>query len=257
MTAVSIPARFCGPSGSGNGGYVCGITAGALAGENRVVEVSLLAPPPLEQSLELERNGDEARLLAGETVIAVARPAEPPVPLPAGSPPLLSRTDAVAAADAFDIDEYRRSHDFPSCYTCGPDRAVGDGLRIFPAATDRPDRYVWPWTPHPSLFGDGNGEDRIDDPVIWAALDCPSGLAWIRQDPEMGAIVLANMITVIHRSPAPGEPLVVAGWSEDAHGRRRGARSVIHTDAGEILAAAVALWVVLTEEQRQAFAAGR
>lgn len=253
MTAqVSIRRRYCGPPDSGNGGYVCGVVAGALGG--RDVEVTLLAPPPLERPLTLHCERDEAKLLDGETVVAVGRPTDEPLAIPDDAPPLVRFEAAVDAAAAFDLDEYRAAHEYPGCYTCGPDRHAGDGLRIFPAATERPDLYVWPWTPDPSLF-DESGD--VDVPLMWAALDCPSGLAWISQDPDMAAVVLGKMAAVIHRTPSPGERLVVAGWTEPPQGRRRPARSAIYSETGEVLATSRATWVVLNDEQRQAFRSGR
>ena len=249
---VSIPKRYCGPPESGNGGYVCGVAAGVLGGSD--VEVTLLAPPPLERPLTLEREGDEGRLLDGETVIAIARRTEEPVAVPADAPPPVDYEAAVDAAATFDVDSYRADHEYPGCFTCGPDRDVGDGLRIFPAATDRSDHCVWPWTPDPSLFDESGA---MEVPVLWAALDCPSGLAWIRQDPDMGPVVLGRMAAVVHRTPSPGERLVVSGWTEPPQGRRRPARSAIRSEAGDVLGASRATWIVLTDEQREAFRSGR
>lgn len=249
---VRISRRYCGPPDSGNGGYVCGVAAGALGGSD--VEVTLLAPPPLERPLARLRDGDEARLVDGETVIAIARPTDEPVALPAEAPPPVGYDAAVDAAAAFDVDDYEAGHEYPGCYTCGPHRAVGDGLRIFPGATDRVDLYVWPWTPDPSLFDESG---YVELPVLWAALDCPSGLAWIRQDPHMDPIVLGKMAAAIHQMPTPGQRLVVAGWTEPAQGRRRPARSAIYSEAGEVLATSRATWVVLNDEQRRAFRSTR
>lgn len=249
---VTISRTHCGPPDSGNGGYVCGIVAGALGGSD--VEVTLLAPPPLERPLTLEREGDDGRLLDGETLIATARPTDEPIEIPAGAPPPVAYDVAVDAAASFDLDEYEADHEYPGCYTCGPHRDVGDGLRIFPGATDREDLYVWPWTPHQSLFDESGA---MDPPELWAALDCPSGLAWIRRDRDMGPIVLGRMAAALHRVPQPGERLVVAGWTEPAQGRRRPARSAIYSEAGEVLATSRATWVVLDDEQRQAFRSAR
>lgn len=247
-TSVTISRRYCGPPESGNGGYVCGVMAEALGASD--VEVTLLAPPPLERPLTIECEDDEATLLDGETIIAVARVSDEPLTNLDDAPPAVSHDEAIDAAAAFDIDAYQKTHEYPGCYTCGPDRNEGDGLRIFPAATDRPGRYAWPWTPATSLFT-GSGDLHV--PEMWAALDCPSGLAWIRQDPDMGPIVLGKMAAVIHRMPALGERLVVAGWTEPPQGRRRPARSAIYAENGAVLASSRATWVLLTEEQRQSF----
>lgn len=245
---VTIPRRFRGPPDSGNGGFACGLVAGSVGGSD--VEVRLLAPPPLERPLALERAGAEARMLAGETVVATARATGAPVLVPADAPQPVGYEEAVEAATAFDVGEYRAGHEYPGCFTCGPDREAGDGLRIFPAATRRPDLVVWPWVPDPWLFGD-TGD--LAAPVMWAALDCPSGQAWIRQEPEMGPVVLGTMAATIHRTPSLGERLVVAGWTGLPQGRRRPARSAIYSETGDVLATAAATWVVLTDAQREAF----
>lgn len=252
-TSVTISRRYCGPPESGNGGYVCGVMAEALGADavgTDVVEVTLLAPPPLQRPLTLECEDDEATLLDGEATIAIARVNDELPIILDNAPPAVGYDEAVDAAATFDIDAYRETHEYPGCYTCGPDRYEGDGLRIFPAATDRPDRYVWPWTPTPSLFSN-SGDILV--PILWAALDCPSGLSWIRQDPDMGPIVLGKMAAMIHRMPAPRERLMVAGWTEPPQGRRRPARSAIYAENGAVLASSRATWVVLTEEQRLSF----
>jgi hypothetical protein len=251
MGAITIPRRLCGPPDSGNGGYTCGVTAAALKGGP--VEVTLTAPPPLERQLAIEHEGGEARLVDGDQVIAIARRADAGADVPAGSPEPLSFDDAAAAAAIFDVDEYRRTHEYPTCFTCGPDRTPGDGLRIFAAPTNRPDRVVWPWTPDPLLF---DGRADLEAPLVWAALDCPSGLAAMAQEPDT-AMVLGRMAAVIHRSPRPEEPLVVSGWTEAADGRRRPARSAIHTTEGEVVAASRSTWIVLTDAQRAAFRGAR
>jgi hypothetical protein len=250
--AVRIPSRYCGPPDSANGGYTCGIAAGAIGGTN--VEVTLHAPPPLDRTMELQSDGAEASLVEAGTVIATARPTEEPVDIPADAPLPPPYEDVAAAAAIFDVDAYRHRHEYPTCFTCGPDRAVGDGLRIFPAPTDRADRRAWPWTPDASVLTDAG---TIEVPVIWAALDCPSGLAWLEQDPSLEAIVLGKMAAVIHRLPAAGEHLIVCGWTEAAEGRRRPARSAMFDASGAVVAASRATWVVLTAEQRRAFRSRR
>lgn len=249
---VRISAQHCGPPDSANGGYTCGVTAAAIGGSD--VEVTLRAPPPLDRALTLERHGGEATLRDGDTVIAVARPANDPV-IPSGDdPPPVGLDEAAVAADAFDVEAYRDEHEFPGCYTCGPDRAPGDGLRIFPAPMGRRGLYASPWTPDESLADDAG---LADVPVLWAALDCPGGLASMFSEPEVGAMVLGKLAVVVRRAPSVGETSVVAGWAGAAEGRRRRAGSAIWSASGELLAAGRATWVVLTAEQRAAFRSTR
>src|SRR5580692_10893896 len=82
MPAVTIPARFCGPPGSGNGGYVCGRIAAYLDGQ---VTVTLRQPPPLATPLALERGGESSvRIHYGRTLIAEAAysPGRPALEIP-------------------------------------------------------------------------------------------------------------------------------------------------------------------------------
>ena len=53
--SLVIPSRFCGPLGSGNGGYVCGRIAAYLNGP---ATVTLRRPPPLEVAMPVERDGE-------------------------------------------------------------------------------------------------------------------------------------------------------------------------------------------------------
>ena len=42
---IVVPARYCGPDGSGNGGYVAGLLAREVVGD---AEFTLRVPPPLD-----------------------------------------------------------------------------------------------------------------------------------------------------------------------------------------------------------------
>ena len=244
---VTIASRFCGPPSSGNGGYSCGVLAREF-GQNPA-EVSLLAPPPLDRPLTVVSDVGQMRLLDGDDVIAIAQRAHEPE---AG--PVVSAEGAADAAARFDVDEYAAGHAYPTCFTCGPGRGEGEGLRLWPGHTSTPGVVTWPWTPHPTM-SDGTG--IVDTAIVWAALDCPSGHAWFNLDPQLTPIVLGRLRAVIHRRPAVAEPVVVVGWTKEASGRKRVAGSSIRDVDGELLAAGEATWVVLTDEQRTAFEAAR
>src|SRR5665213_2038058 len=49
-TVFQVAARYCGPPGSANGGYICGVVAGHI---QQPVTVRLLRPPPLDTALAL------------------------------------------------------------------------------------------------------------------------------------------------------------------------------------------------------------
>lgn len=67
MATLSIDRRFCGPPGSGNGGYTAGRLA-ALIGDP--AEITLRRPPPLETEMRVERAGSRLLLMHGEDLIA-------------------------------------------------------------------------------------------------------------------------------------------------------------------------------------------
>jgi hypothetical protein len=247
---VMIDDRFCGPPNSGNGGYACGQLAGVLGGED--VEVTLQAPPPLNVELEVVSDGAEARLLDGDRVIASAKPTGVRVAVPAGAPEPLEKAALDAVVASFDAARYETTHAFPTCFTCGPARAVGDGLRIFPSPLPQAGHYAWSWAPDPEFF-DSTG--AMDETILWAALDCPSGQAWLSADPEIGTIVLGKMAATITRLPTPNEALQVLSWTGNAEGRRRPAGSAIYGTRGDLIGVSSATWVALTDEQAASFAA--
>jgi hypothetical protein len=63
---------------------------------------------------------------------------------------------------------------FPGCFVCGPARGPGDGLRILPGPVAGRGLWAAPWTPEETVAG---ASDRVRPEVVWAALDCPSGIA--------------------------------------------------------------------------------
>jgi hypothetical protein len=242
---VTISARFNGPPGSANGGYACGTAARALGKSS--AEVTLRRPPPIDQPLRVERgDGQAARLVEGDQLVVEARAArldgDPP-------PPAVSFAAAQDAAQRFDLAAYDAWHAFPACFTCGPRRAPGDGLRLFPAAAGD-DLVAWPWVPAPGLAGD---DGLVDDLMLWAALDCPGGMAWFHHHPPITAHVLGRMTATITRRPAPGEQLVAAGWAIGIDGRKRHSGAVVWGPDGEVLAESRTTWIELADDQRSLF----
>lgn len=243
MAGTTIEARFNGPPDSANGGYACGVAAGLLG---EPATVTLTAPPPLGVEVALDEDG--AHVVGPAGPWARVEPLDEPIETVAP----LSSEEARAAAERLDVAAYRDGHVFPTCFTCGPDRSPEDGLRIFPG--EHPARegvVVWPWSPGAAHAHDGH----VSELVLWAALDCPSGLAWADAVPEV--FVLGRMAARIERRPRVGEDLVTAGWRVERDGRRLHAGSAIWDDAGKVVAAARSTWYTLTEEQAAAFGAAR
>lgn len=231
MTSESlvISGRFCGPPKSGNGGYVCGRLATHLAGS---VAVRLKAPPPLETELRIEVSRSGTQLLHGSSVIAEARAAELDLTPPA-APSFAEAEEAAKSYAGF------TRHAFPRCFGCGPQRAVGDGLRIFPGSVASRSMVAAPWIPDASL---ANGADNVRTEFLWAALDCTSGFA-VLPVPEGKAIVLGELWARIDGGVAPNEKCIVIGWRLHIDGRKRYAGSTVFSVSGRPLAVGRATWI--------------
>src|SRR5262245_34104782 len=132
---VTIDPRFNGPPDSGHGGYVSGVVAGLLSGPARV---RLHRPPPLGRRLTVRRDGEEVALLDAEAVVASGTPSAVQVHVPSA----VGFGDAEVASRAY---PGFRDHVFPRCFACGPARAIGDGLRIFPGPVRGRDMVAAPW----------------------------------------------------------------------------------------------------------------
>src|SRR5258707_12844377 len=144
MTCVIIDKRSCGPPNSGNGGYVCGRLARHIPGG---AEVTLRAPPPLDKQLDVIATDDGLwELRDGATVVATGRPAS----LELTRLEKASFDEACAAELLTPIKPHE--HPLPTCFVCGPERAQGDGLRIFAGPLARQYRSASPvcasaWAP--------------------------------------------------------------------------------------------------------------
>ncbi len=224
-----ISSRFCGPPQSGNGGYVCGRVAAHVHGS---ASVRLKAPPPLETEMQVVSLDSHARLMHGSNVIAEAKAAA----LDLTPPPAPSFAQAAEASKSF-VGFAR--HVFPRCFVCGPQRADGDGLRIFPGSTTSRSMVAAPWVPDSSL---GDGSNRIRAEFLWAALDCTSGFA-VLPVPEGRAIVLGELCARIDDSVASGEKCVVIGWPLQVEGRKRISGSAVFSSSGRLAAIGRATWI--------------
>jgi hypothetical protein len=97
-----------------------------------------------------------------------------------------------------------------------------------------------------------NADGVIEPAIVWAALDCPSGLAWLAEAGSDPA-VLGRMTAEVRRRPLVGEHLVVAGWRVADRGRKLEAGSAVWSPRGEVIALSASTWVRLTDDQQRAF----
>jgi hypothetical protein len=229
---VTIEERFHGPPRSGNGGYTCGVLAASF---HRPMAVRLSAPPPLATPLRREIGPEHARLYDRETVIAEARIADLDLEVP--EPPTFAEAETASLA----YPGFER-HPFPTCFVCGPQRAGGDGLRIFAGPVEGRDIVAAPWIPDASLADEGSGAVRRE--FLWAALDCPSAYALPPLEDGL-AIVLGELTGEISGILAPGERCTLIGWFLGVEGRKRRSASAIFGPRGGLVAKARATWIAV------------
>lgn len=227
---MRIENRFCGPPSSGNGGYTAGRIAAALGG---TVEVTLRRPPRLSHELDLRVTDDRAELLDDDLLVAEARRVE----LDIEPPRAVSFESAKTAAESY--VGFGRHH-FPGCFVCGPARAEGDGLRIFPGLTSEGDQVAAPWVPDASLV---DAEGRVRPEFRWAALDCVGYFAIAA--PDYPIALLGRMTTELHGDIVAGERCTVQGAPLDREGRKLQAVTALFGEDGALRGLARQIWIVV------------
>ncbi|WP_344076103.1 hypothetical protein [Luedemannella helvata] len=220
-----IDWRFNGPPGSANGGYTAGLLARELAAPGGAV-VTLRRPPPLDTPLDVAPTDAGVALTDPEgRLVADAAPAE------LGDEALVAPVSWAAAVAASRHYSGLTSHPFPTCFVCGPDRAPGDGLRLFPGRVDAT-RTAAPWL----VPGD------VDETLVWAALDCPGGWA---VPLEARPYVLGRITASVAKAPEPGSQCVIMGEVLGEEGRKARVRTTLYDPTGAPLARASSTWIAI------------
>ncbi len=232
-TNMRIARRFRGPPDSANGGYAAGLLANALTG---AIEVTLRRPVPLEQSLSLCVEHGRAELRHEEQLVAEART----VPLDLSVPPAPSFARASEQSRHY---VGHRKHHFPGCFVCGPARAAGDGLRIFPGAERDDELVAAPFVPDASLGTQGG---VVAAEFVWAALDCVGYFASAR--PNYLVALLGRITAEIVCPVRVDEACVVIGWSLGREGRKLQAGTAVFGADGRLCGRARQTWIALTVE---------
>ncbi|ACZ85583.1 hotdog fold domain-containing protein [Streptosporangium roseum] len=231
QTVLSVPARFRGPEGTANGGWIAGTVTEALHGarHDSAVEVTLHAPTPLETELDLRHLANTATLTSGDTLLVEAIPVAERIDVPAFVP----FNKAALAESGF---AGLTGHAFPGCFACGM-RDPGDGLRIFPGAVSGTDLVAAGWRV-PMTVTDEDG--TVPDAIIWAALDCVTG--WAHFGPGESAL-LGRLTAQVHRRVYPGGTYSVVARATGREGRKLFGESAVYEVDGTLVAAAKAVWI--------------
>lgn len=243
--ALVVPARFCGPPDTGNGGYTAGLLAAARAGAAGglgagPVRVTLQQPPPLESSMQLTTEDGLLTASFGGAVIASAERGEL----------VADHVEPVPYATARAAQSHYPGlvgHPFPGCFVCGPDRPPGGpdggmGLHPGPVGDYGPGGDGWvatSWVPDATL---ADTDGYLPPELVWAALDCPGGWA---NDLGERPMVLGRITASVDAVPEVGDRCVVVGRRLGAEGRKCFTASTAYDTDGRVLGHAESTWVAV------------
>jgi hypothetical protein len=221
---LTIDKRYEGIPGVSIGGYVAGLAAKELGAS---VAVTLTKGVPPGSSITLERSESQVVLRVDGEVAATAVPS----PFETTAPASVSPEEAEGASTAYPGFKH---HFFPNCFTCGPSRSSGDGLRIFPGPVEGRRVVAALWHPLPSVW---QADHMVASEFLWAALDCPAiwghvlhGAAEPVDRAVTGRLALHQLAAV--RGDATS---IVVGWPIERQGRKIIAGAAIFSESGQLL----------------------
>ncbi len=227
-----VADRFCGPPGSGNGGYTVGMVGKYVGHE---VEVTLKRPIPLDEDLQVQVDVEGGATLGHRrTEIASARRAELNIDVP-------EAVNFSRASDARMRYPGFQTHPFPGCFVCGTSRCAGDGMCLFTGPVDE-GLVASPWVPSGEF---ANAESEIAPELICSALDCPGAWALIDRYGIEGPLVLGRMTYRFERPIRADERYVVMGWALGREGRKTFCGTGVYDADGKVCAIAGATWIDL------------
>lgn len=239
--SIRVPARFSGPIGFANGGWIAGMVAQASGLDP--AEITLRRPIPLEVDLELAMEPDLSggRLTDGESLIAEVRPGD----FQREVPTFVTREEAISAETASLV---RSSPEYGHCLVCGVDRP--DGYRLRPGALPGSDDAVaclWrPASMQPLLPSDAA------IPAAWGALDCPG--VWTIDAPN-DPMLLGRMTASVRHAPDLSrgnliDDMIVVANRHGREGRKMLTSTALYSLEGELLAHAEQVWIAVTTHPR-------
>jgi hypothetical protein len=242
--SLVIEAQFRGPPNAGNGGYVAGRLARELDPQQAsAIEVTLRAPAPLDQPLELERTARGLSLTANATLIAeaVSCSLELEVPEPASwDEARAAREPSALARAGFNPLAPGRVRGFHGlCFCCSYDLPFERALHVQCCAVPERSQVACPWICRPEFAGP---DGRVPTEIIWTALDCPGQMAWLALGGRSGGL-LGRLTAQLLRPLHAGERSVIIGWTLGSEGRKFYSGTAMFNANRELVACARATWI--------------
>jgi acyl-coenzyme A thioesterase PaaI-like protein len=228
---VLIHSHFNGPIGSGHGGVAAGLFATLV--EPAAASVRFMAPIPLDTPLDARSADGTVTFSTGS--IDVARVQDLAAPLQV-APFALPSVENVLDAEPAWLDFRDGEHMAPTCFACGHDRSEG-GLGLRPGRTVDPSVRACTWTPE--------GDGRVPSWMVWAALDCPTGVPALQRVGRDQAVVTGELsVQILRPVPAGVTHRILSRYVAES-GRRHQTEAALFDPEGRRLAIATATWITV------------
>ena len=229
---IYVDERYSGPPGYANGGWLAGQLSRLVPGQ--VSTVSLWRPVPVGELLSVRPTTEGAVLSIRGELLATAAAAEWPPDLAPVEPVRLDEAEWASQSS-------QRHHPFPTCFVCGPERPIGEGLRILPGPLGDDHGFV-----HAATWKVGDrydsGQGAAVVPAMWAALDCVGAFPHL-DDGQMA--VLGRMTARVLEPAWVGETYAVVGRADGAERRKRFSSTALFDGSGRRVAESHQLWIGL------------
>ncbi|WP_040808166.1 hypothetical protein [Nocardia concava] len=231
--ALTLPEHIHGYPDIVFGGYIAGLLAPHADAET--VRVDFRSPVMVGTPFQLSRpeSGRAAFTSLDDTVLVEASTATltiDPIPTPSWS----------EAKEAVETRLSYPGRTITDCYGCGEACEPGRGLRLFPWRIPGREVMAAAWTPDTAL-ADENGE--LPPEIVWAALDCPGGLAGFIFS-GMGRGTFTAALTATQTAPIlAGADYISHAWVLHRDGRKHTVGVALSTPDGDLCALAEALWI--------------
>jgi hypothetical protein len=224
LEELAIDKRYEGIPGVSLGGYVAGLAAKEL-GPSVAVTLTKVVPPG--STVTLERRESQVLLMVDGELAATAVPSQ----LETTAPRSVAPGEAELASEHYLGFIH---HFFPNCFTCGPNRASGGGLRIFPGPVEGRPVVATRWQPPASVW---QPDRTVASEFLWAALDCPAIWGYVVHggaEPDDRAV--SGRLALHQHAPVRGDVTsVVVGWPIEREGRKIIAGAAIFSESGRLL----------------------
>jgi hypothetical protein len=229
---ITIDPVFNGPARSGHGGVSGGRFAAVV--DSRAASVRFESPVPLGEPMEATRIGDTAWVVGPDGPVAIVQALTAPL-----HTVHLGRLAApqVAKAEMAWLDCRHGEHIAPTCFACGNERVTDGGLNLRPGPVEHSSLFATSWSPQLS--------SDVPDWMVWAALDCPTGIPAMARVGLDQAVVTAQLsVEIRDRVRGDGDYQLVSRRT-GGEGRKHTTEAALVDEAGHSVAVATAVWITV------------